>query len=60
MLLRYSFKMIEESDAIKEAVNLTLQEGIVTEDLNADHPYSTEEVGDKIASLVWTQRKIHA
>ena len=60
MLLRYSFKMIEESDAIKEAVNIALQEGIVTEDLNTEKPYSTEEVGDKIASLVWTKRKIHA
>jgi len=60
MLLRYSFKLIEESDAIKEAVNIAMQEGFVTEDLNADKSYSTEEVGDKIASLVWSQRKIHA
>ncbi len=60
MLLNYSFGMIEESKAIEEAVSQSLTEGIVTEDLNQEKAYSTDEVGDKIASLIWSKRKVKA
>ena len=54
MLLDYAFNLTEESNAIKAAVDQSLQEGYVTEDINHDQFHSTEEVGDKIAQLVWS------
>ena len=60
MLLNYAFDMTEESNAIKAAVDQSLQEGYVTEDINHDHPYSTDEVGDKIATLVWSSKQVTA
>ncbi|MFP4089286.1 MAG: 3-isopropylmalate dehydrogenase [Cyclobacteriaceae bacterium] len=60
MLLNYAFGMTEESNAIKEAVRQSLEEGVVSEDINAEKSYSTEEVGDKIAQLVWSSKNVHA
>ena len=58
MLLNYAFGLTEESDAIKTAVNTSLDEGIVTEDINAEKHYSTEEVGENIAKLVYSAKKM--
>lgn len=52
MLLEYSFDLIDESNAIKNAVNLAVDEGFLTEDLNKENAKSTTEVGDKIAQLI--------
>lgn len=60
MLLNYAFGLQEESNAIKQAVQQTLEEGYVTEDINAEKHYTTEEVGDKIAQLVYSSKKVHA
>ena len=60
MLLNYAFNMVEESNAIKAAVDQSLQEGYVTEDINPDKHYSTDEVGDKIATLVWSSKQVPA
>ena len=60
MLLNYAFGMTEESNAIKAAVNKSLDEGFVTEDINAEKHHSTEEVGDIIAKLVYSSKKVHA
>lgn len=60
MLLNYAFDMVAESDAIKAAVDQSLQEGYVTEDINPDKYYSTDEVGDKIATLVWSSKQVPA
>ncbi len=57
MMLNYAFNMVTESNAIKAAVDKSLQEGFVTEDINYDDPKSTEEVGDRIATLVWRGKK---
>ena len=57
MLLNYAFNMVEESSAIKAAVDQSLQEGYVTEDINSDNYYTTDEVGDKIATLVWSSKR---
>lgn len=57
MMLNYAFNMTEESNAIKAAVDQTLQEGLATEDINTENPRSTEEVGDRVATLVWTGKK---
>lgn len=53
MMLEYAFNLKEEAEAIKRAVNESLDEGIVTEDI-ADmvKPSSTSEVGD------WIERRI--
>ncbi|MEM6842155.1 MAG: 3-isopropylmalate dehydrogenase [Bacteroidota bacterium] len=58
MMLNYAFDMVEESDAIKAAVQQVLDNGDATEDINHDNPLSTEEVGDKIATLVYTSSKV--
>lgn len=58
MLLNYAFNLTEESNAIKAAVDQSLQEGYVTEDINPDHPHSTDEVGDKVATLVWSSKRV--
>lgn len=57
MMLNYAFHMTDESNAIKAAVSQTLQEGVATEDINAENPSSTEEVGTRVATLVWTGKK---
>lgn len=51
MLLEYSFGMLEESNAIVQAVDRAMQEGFVTEDIN-NGKYSTSAVGDKIAEFI--------
>ncbi|MEM8967339.1 MAG: 3-isopropylmalate dehydrogenase [Bacteroidota bacterium] len=60
MMLNYAFDMVEESNAIKAAVQQVLDKGEVTEDINHDNPHSTDEVGDKIATLVYSQAKVSA
>ncbi len=60
MLLEYSFNMIEEAKAIKEAVKISIEEGFLTEDLNQENPKSTEEVGDRIAELVLSRETLDA
>ncbi len=51
MLLEYSFGLIDEAKAIENAVENAIEEGFVTEDIN-NGQYGTNEVGDKIASLI--------
>ena len=58
MLLNYAFDMTEESQAIKGAVDQSLREGYVTEDINPDQHHTTDEVGDKIATLVWSSKQV--
>lgn len=52
MLLEYSFGMIEESTAIKDAVMQALNNGFVTEDINKESAKSTTEVGDEVAGYI--------
>ncbi len=47
MMFEYAFGLQEEANAISEVVNLSLEKGIVTEDLSeGDKAYKTSEVGD--------------
>ncbi|MEX2336081.1 MAG: 3-isopropylmalate dehydrogenase [Fulvivirga sp.] len=46
MLLEYSFGLMDESQAIKDAVLKAMDEGFVTEDINKDAAKGTTEVGD--------------
>ena len=52
MLLEYSFGMIEESNAIKDAVLKAMDELFVTEDINREAAKTTSEVGDRIAEYI--------
>ncbi len=53
MMFEDAFGLLEEAEEIRTAVNESLAQGIVTEDLAGDHKaYSTSEVGD------WLVKKI--
>lgn len=50
LMFEYAFGLMQEGSAIRQAVDRSLAEGIVTEDLAEDgKAYGTEEVGDYIA-----------
>lgn len=51
-MLLESLDLQNEANAIKNAVNKSLEQEIVTEDLSVDNAYSTSEVGDWIAKNV--------
>lgn len=54
MMFEYSFGLMEEGKAIREAVAASIEAGIVTEDLAAEgaKAYTTSELGDWIASRI--------
>jgi len=52
MMINYSFNMGFEEKIIIDAVNDALNNGIVTEDINDNKFYKTNEVGDWIANRV--------
>jgi 3-isopropylmalate dehydrogenase len=52
MLLETGLKLATESAALRDAVEKSLAEGIVTADLDSKNPKSTSEVGDWIADYI--------
>ena len=48
MLLEYSFGLIKEGKAVREAVEAALTRGWGTKDIVLENPMSTSEMGDKI------------
>ncbi len=52
MLLEYAFGLTEESYLIKKGINLCVNEGFVTEDINPDFAKSTTEVGDQVVAKI--------
>ena len=53
MMFEYAFQLKEEAETIKNAVNASLEEGIITEDIAEKvKPSSTSEVGDWIAARI--------
>jgi len=52
MLLETGLKLTTESAAMKIAVEKSLEEGMVTEDLDKNNPVSTSEAGDWIADYI--------
>lgn len=51
MMFEYAFQLHEEAQAIRKAVDLSLEKGIVTVDIAGDaKPFTTSEVGDWIAA----------
>jgi 3-isopropylmalate dehydrogenase len=57
MLLETSFGLMEEGLAIRNAVEETLNKGIVTQDINNKNYVSTTKVGDTIAALIKITQK---
>ena len=54
MMLRYTFGLLEEADAVDSAVRAFLQAGLRTFDIAAGDaaPLTTAETGDKVASFI--------
>lgn len=53
MMFEYAFKLKEEGKAIRDAVKVSLKNGIVTEDIAGDgRAYGTEEVGNYIKEQI--------
>ena len=54
MMLRYSFKMDKEADAVQNAVNRVLEDGYRTGDIMSEgcKLLSCSEMGDKIAEYI--------
>lgn len=50
MLLELSLDLTDEAQAIREVVNRSMSEGIVTEDIAEGKAYKTSEVGDWLAA----------
>ncbi len=52
MMFEYAFNLPLEGKIIRNAVNASLEKGIVTEDISKEKPYKTSEVGDWIAAWI--------
>jgi len=52
MMFEYAFKLQDEANLIKEAVEKSIEANFVTEDLNKENPKSTSQVGDWIADYI--------
>ena len=52
MLLETALKLTEEAQVIRDVVNKSMDEGMVTSDINPDKHYSTSELGDWLAENV--------
>ncbi|MCF4102600.1 3-isopropylmalate dehydrogenase [Gillisia sp. M10.2A] len=51
MLLDH-FNLTEEANAIRSAVNLSIELNVCTQDINKDNHYSTEKIGDFLDGLI--------
>lgn len=52
MLLDH-FGLTEEAEAVRNAVEISLQLEVCTQDINQDHNYTTEKVGDFLEELIY-------
>jgi 3-isopropylmalate dehydrogenase len=53
MMFEYAFGMMKEGALIREAVDQSLEVGVVTEDIaDGKKTYSTSEVGDWLAEYI--------
>lgn len=52
MMFDYAFNLKEEAEAIRKAVESSLESDFVTEDLNRTNPRKTSEVGDWIKDFI--------
>src|SRR5512133_700492 len=52
MMFDLAFSLMDEGKVIRDAVTASLEQGIVTEDLNRSNPKTTSGVGDWISSYI--------
>ena len=52
MMFEYAFNLMEEGKTIRDAVDASIAEGIVTEDISKDAAYKTSQVGDWIVNWI--------
>lgn len=52
MLLELALNLKEEAKAIRDVVDSSMEQGIVTEDISEGKPYKTSEVGDWLAAYL--------
>ncbi|MFW6202824.1 MAG: isocitrate/isopropylmalate family dehydrogenase, partial [Marinilabilia sp.] len=52
LMLESAFDLKEEAGLVRKAVDASLEEGKVTEDISNENPLSTTEVGDWIANYI--------
>ena len=52
MMFDIAFKLKKEAEAIKRAVEKSIEENFVTEDLTRNDPKSTSETGDRISDFI--------
>lgn len=52
LMFEYSFNLPAEAETIRRAVNASLSEGVVTEDIASGKAYKTSQVGDWLAEKV--------
>lgn len=58
LMFEYGFGLMEEGALIREAVNASLEEGIVTEDItDGGNPCSTSEVGEWIVEYIKSKKQ---
>jgi 3-isopropylmalate dehydrogenase len=58
MMLDY-FEMHEEANTVRQAVELLLNNKIVTKDLHAEQHYGTSTIGDLVAEIILEKDKSH-
>ena len=56
LMFNYAFKLKDEASLIYLAVEQSLKQGMVTEDIAKDNPKTTSEVGDWIANYIESNR----
>jgi 3-isopropylmalate dehydrogenase len=52
LMFEYAFNLPAEAEMIRKAVDASLEEGVVTEDINRENPSTTSEVGDWLVDFV--------
>jgi 3-isopropylmalate dehydrogenase len=52
LMFEYAFNLPEEAEMIRKAVTASLEEGVVTEDIDRSNASSTSQVGDWIAAYI--------
>lgn len=52
MMLELSFNLMDEAKAVRDAVDASLERGIVTEDISEGKNFKTSEVGDWLSSYI--------
>ncbi len=52
MMFEYAFKLMDEAEAIRNAVQASIEQDVVTKDINKENAKSTSQIGDWIADCI--------